>query len=57
MAEESGRNVDQPEYLNEKDAAEDREDVKPEDRTSGSNRAEQEKDQIIDSTISKTFQH
>ena len=64
MAQYTGRNVEQPEYLNEKDQAEDRKGTqedkkreKVEKRPERNSDIEREEERVESSITSKTFQH
>jgi hypothetical protein len=57
MPSETGRNTEQPEYLNEKDAAEDREGNTPGENGTDPNQKKREKDSVLSSLIPSAFGH
>jgi hypothetical protein len=58
MNSESGRNRQQPEYLNEKDASEDRQGIDPENADQGNSPEQQNnKDRQIDIAVRNALHH
>jgi len=54
MGGETGGNVDQPDFLNEKDAAEDREQGKKPRATPNSDK---KKEQVVEESVKNAFRH